>query len=106
MSSANAGLAFNIIGITLNRNKKDEWSLIMINPEITYYSDDKAVTLSNCGSLTLNEPIELERSIEIRVSYYQEDGNYMKNVKFIRETGAFTIQHEVDHNLGILITDK
>lgn len=105
MSSANAGLAFNIIGVAINRNTDKAYCLIMINPIITYYSDEKVTTLSNCGSLTLEDPINIQRSKEIRVSYYQEDGNFMQNVKFIRETGAFTIQHEVDHNLGILITD-
>lgn len=105
MSSANVGLAFNIIGIAFNRGTDKARCLIMINPEITYYSKEKTVTSSNCGSLTLKEPINIQRSTEIRVSYYQIDGSFMKNVKFIRETGAFTIQHEVDHNLGILITD-
>ena len=104
MSSANAGLAFNIIGITKNRNKNDEYCQIMINPIISNRSIERVLTTSNCGSLTLNEPITLQRNLTVTVKFYDEDGNFHKEL-FNRETGSFTIQHEVDHNLGILITD-
>lgn len=104
MSSANAGLAFNIIGITKNRNKKEEYCQIMINPVITFSSNSLVKTNTNCGSLTLKEPITVERSDYITVEWYDEEGDLLKE-SFKKETGAFTIQHEVDHNLGILITD-
>ena|ERR1700739_539279 len=104
MSSANAGLAFNIIGITINRNKKDEYCLIMINPKIIHKEGKIIETLSNCGSLTLEKPIKLKRYSSIYVEFYNEEGNLASRY-FERNEGAFTIQHEVDHNLGILITD-
>ena len=44
MSSANAGLAFNIIGITVNRNTPNEYCKIMINPDIEWYSDKNITT--------------------------------------------------------------
>jgi peptide deformylase len=105
MSSANAGLAFNIIGITRNRNKHDEYCEIMINPVITRYFGDVVNTLSNCGSLTLPDKIVVYRYKTIRVSWYNEEG-VEKNAIFGIDNNSFTIQHEVDHNLGILITDK
>lgn len=37
MSSANAGLSFNIIGVTRNRNQVGEYCQIMINPKIISY---------------------------------------------------------------------
>ena len=104
MSSANAGLSFNIIGITKNRNTISEYCEIMINPKIIHLSDNKTKTMSNCGSLTLKKAIELYRSSNIRVEWYSETGEFRRDW-FTRETGAFTIQHEIDHNLGILITD-
>lgn len=108
MSSANCGLSFNIIGITRNRNRKDEYCQIMINPEINYkkhfFNGNEETTLSNCGSLTLKEPIKVKRRKVIEVSYFDENGDYqLQHVG--PEEGSFTIQHEVDHNLGILITD-
>jgi len=104
MSSANAGLAFNIIKITKNRLQDNEYCKILINPRIVEYMGDLVETTSNCGSITLENSIKLKRSSEIIVNYFDEKGNEFVEL-FTRETGAFTIQHEVDHNLGILITD-
>lgn len=104
MSSANAGLAFNIIGITRNRNQADEFCQIMINPVIDELQGYPVETKSNCGSLTLKEPITLLRKPKISVKYYTEKGSYHKEW-FNRSEGSFTIQHEINHNLGILITD-
>jgi peptide deformylase len=105
MSSANAGLAFNIIGITINRNTSKETCLIMINPEIMEYSKEKVISSSNCGSLTLKENINIERSEKVLVRWKSPEGKHGERW-FNREQGSLTIQHEIDHNLGILITDR
>ena len=104
MSSANLGLAHNIIGVTRNRLQGNEYCKILINPRIVKYMGDLVETTSNCGSITLENPIKLKRNSEIIVNYFDEKGNEFVEL-FTRETGAFTIQHEVDHNNGILITD-
>ena len=104
MSSANLGLAHNIIGITRNRNKNNEYCQIMINPKILDADGEIVETSSNCGSLTLNEPLKLKRHSIIQIEYYDENG-ILKIEWCGRNEGSFTIQHEVDHNLGILITD-
>ena len=104
MSSANLGLAHNIIGVTRNRLQGNEYCKILINPRIVEYMGDLVETTSNCGSITLENPIKLKRNSEIIVNYFDEKGNEFVEL-FTRETGAFTIQHEVDHNNGILITD-
>jgi peptide deformylase len=105
MSSANAGLAFNIIGITRNRNSKQEYCEIMINPEILDCSKDMVESMSNCGSINLEKPIKIKRYSEVKVGYFNENGEYLCKI-FDRENGSLTIQHEIDHNLGILITDR
>lgn len=105
MSSANAGLAFNIIGIARERGTPRAYCQIMINPTIQEYYGDIEETASNCGSLTLETPIVVQRSQNVRVCWYDEEGNKHCNV-FQKENGGFTIQHEVDHNNGILITDR
>lgn len=105
MSSANAGLAFNIIGFMRHRNTPDEYCQIMINPVITKYSGELVTSLSNCGSLTLDESISVKRFSDIQVEYYDEDGVFHTRY-FPRTKGSLTIQHEIDHNQGILITDR
>ena len=104
MSSANAGPAFNIIGFMVNRDSPTRYCQIMINPVITKFWGPKIKVKSNCGSLTLKNPIEVERYSEITVVYYDIKGNRRIN-GFNRFEGALTIQHEIDHNNGILITD-
>lgn len=100
ISGANVGIPFNIIGVVIDKDVK-----IFLNPELLYFHrvGSKLVT-TNCGSVRLKKPITLHRDEMIVVEYYGMDGRkYTANY-----SGAIasTIQHEVDHNLGILITDR
>ncbi len=105
MSGANAGVPWNIIGIARNRGQPDAHCDIMINPEIVKISDEKVESQSNCGSLCLPEPITIKRHVWVEVTWYDANAVFWRAV-FDREHGGLTIQHEVDHNLGILITDR
>lgn len=60
---------------------------------------------SNCGSLTLEEPIKIKRYEEVRVQFFDENGEF-HDENFSRRQCSLTIQHEIDHNLGILITER
>lgn len=105
MSSANAGLSFNIIAILKNRNKLNEYCEIMINPRVIAVGKEDIQSLSNCGSLTLDRSIKISRYAVVEVEYYDESGiRYIR--EFDRKNNGLTIQHEIDHNLGILITDR
>lgn len=105
MSGANLAIPFNIIAIAENRNCDEATSRVMINPKILAYQGKPVQTTSNCGSLTLEEPIKVWRWPQIIVEYYEiwgEKVQYHANQTY----GSFTIQHEVDHNNGLLITDR
>ncbi|HAF08202.1 MAG: peptide deformylase [candidate division TA06 bacterium 32_111] len=98
------GLAANQIGITkriiLIGDEKQLY--IMINPVITYLSDDKEEMFEGCLSfeeLTVN----ILRSKSLKVKYSDENGN-QKEGSF-EGLYARAIQHEVDHLNGILIID-
>ena len=101
MSGANCGIPFNIISYF----KKDKSIVVMINPKIVEYSTHKRIAASNCGSLRLKDSIDVERSRDIEVSWYDIDGKKYKT-KHGRDTQSSTIQHEVDHNNGITILDR
>lgn len=105
MSGANAGIPFNIIAYQANRNTEREHTELMLNPEIVYYGEEKVKSMSNCGSIRLKSPIEIERSEVVTVRWYSTKGDEMVG-SFDRKTCSLTIQHEVDHNNGILITDR
>lgn len=98
------GLAANQIGITkriiLIGDEKQLY--IMINPVITYLSDDKEEMFEGCLSfeeLTVN----ILRSKSLKVKYSDENGN-QKEGSF-EGLYARAVQHEVDHLNGILIID-
>ncbi len=105
MSGANVGIPWNIIGVAMNRGTKDAFCKIMINPKIMELRGDRVETLSNCGSIRLAKPIRVRRHTEIVVEWYDFYGEAQRTSHYFGN-GAFTIQHEVDHNLGILITDR
>lgn len=98
-SGANAGIPFNIICV-MNEGRP----LIMINPRMRTDGEIQDVR-SNCGSLTLTAPVTIYRQRFTYVEFYNEEGKFCEWHQ-IPPTPGFTIQHEVEHNLGILITDK
>ncbi len=105
MSGANAAVPWNIIAYLKNRSTSQEECVVMINPRVKFYSEEKVQAESNCGSIRLEKPIMVERSKGIVLEWHNMDGDYQKG-SFSRGSGALTIQHEVDHNNGILITDR
>ena len=92
-SGANAGIPLNIIAM------RD--GTYMINPQIIDSSDKEKITLSDCGSLTLEKPINVRRKANVTIEYYDLDGK-----SHVVQGYYPTEQHEIDHNKGILITDK
>lgn len=91
-SGANAGIPFNIIALADGT--------IMINPRILKTKGAK-IGLSNCGSLRLSEPIKVSRHAWIFFEYYDWDGKRHEDSGYLP-----TVQHEIDHNNGVLITDR
>lgn len=98
-SGANAGIPFNIIAVN-----RGGFTNIMINPVITKYYGKEIEVQSNCGSLTLEKPASVLRAEFIDVEYFTIAGNKKIEKRIDRNKGGFTIQHEVQHNRGILIT--
>ena len=120
ISGANVGIPFNIV--IINSLKDDQPKLCMLNPEVVWISSETTTSKSNCGSLCLDEKIEVIRPAEVTVRYYKapkwlpsKDVEFPFTLspvtqKFRRYKEMFyhpgTIQHEIDHNNGILIVDR
>lgn len=100
-SGANAGIPFNIIAVMRNGE-----AVVMINPKILNNMGRVIPVMSNCGSLTLPESIRVDRHKYINLAYYDTSGQFCYEAAVDRAEMGFTIQHEVDHNLGTLITDR
>jgi peptide deformylase len=99
ISGANVGIPFNIVLFI-----KNDRTYFMLNPHITRMSDKTTTVKSNCGSLNLKIDQPVKRREWIEVSYYTVSGKHTTEVVNLRECGG-TIQHEIDHNRGVLITD-
>ena len=99
LSGANIGIPFNIIAVS----KNDE-IICMLNPSIVKMSKQTRIVSSNCGSLNLREKISVSRREWVDVSYYDIFGRHNQE-RFTIANGGATIQHEIDHNRGVLIID-
>lgn len=108
MSGANMGLPFNIVGYVVDRDGTGGMGMahcrILINPKIHETSSTTHVARSNCGSIRLPRPIRIRRWDWVDVGFFNEAGEPRREV-FLQNRNGDTIQHEVDHNRGILITD-
>jgi peptide deformylase len=102
ISGANVGIPFNVIGVKKVKGRRGP--LFMINPRVVSESKKKTEVVTNCGSVNLKRPVKVKRSDWVVVSYYDEDGNFVSGETFRGREGN-TVQHEIDHNLGTLITD-
>jgi peptide deformylase len=105
MSGANVAIPFNIIGIVRERGTNKQYCEIMINPKILKTFGPIIETKSNCGSIRLKEPISIKRNSVIDLSWVDETGYPRTKSNIGVAEQSLTIQHEVDHNIGILITD-
>jgi peptide deformylase len=108
-SGANLGIPWNIVVFVRERGTARAWPVVMINPRITAMSNDMIESESNCGSIRLDAPIKVKRHEWVDVFWYEptEGGEVAGRHRIFRqESCGFTVQHEIDHNQGILITDR
>jgi len=111
-----AGLSATQIGISkrmcvvrnffedpLNPDEVSSDDIVLINPKIIQYSEEKNVDWEGCLSVPDAYGL-VERAEKIKITAKDIDGNIIK----IKAEGFFarTIQHEVDHLDGILFTSK
>jgi peptide deformylase len=104
-SGANVGIPFNIVGVVKNRGKASTSVQIFLNPKILRTGKFKIPTETNCGSLRLPKAVKVSRWQFVTVEWYDLQGEIHVE-QFQPRTGSFTLQHEIDHNNGILITDR
>ena len=113
MSGANIGIPLNIIAIKVENEKglpKKVSSIefpevfFFLNPKIIEHSKKTTIVKSNCGSINLSSLVKVARHDWIDLEAYNLVGE--KNLERYGKPLSFTIQHEIDHNAGVLITDK
>lgn len=91
-----------VIVVDVAREGEDPQPYFMVNPELTWTSDDKIMMNEGCLSLP-DVFVDVERPESIRVAYTDKDNTQHE----IEADGLFArcIQHEIDHLNGILHVD-
>jgi peptide deformylase len=78
-------------------------SFIMINPEITWKSQELFEVWDSCFCFDVSFFIKIERYNQIKVKYQDESGNHI--IEDFSGDLSELVQHEIDHLYGILATD-
>jgi len=83
---------------------KPEYPLcVMINPEITYLTEDRYESFEGCLSIPNLRGV-VHRCPVVKVTGYNRDA---ESVEFeVKGISAATFQHEADHLNGVLFTDR
>jgi peptide deformylase len=116
MRDANgAGLAATQIAVPLrvcvievNKNPRYPYKpniplTVLINPVITFRSDDRLLVYEGCLSVP-NIRGEVERCPEVRVQAFDREGAEIDML--VKGISAGTFQHEVDHLDGLVFVDR
>lgn len=102
LAAIQVGIAKRMLVIDIAREGEEKQPLFIINPEITWVSDDDQLYEEGCLSLP-EQYAEVERPAEVKVSYLDRNGDSQE----LHAEGllAVCLQHEMDHLDGILFVD-
>lgn len=102
LAAPQVGVSKRIVVIDLANDKQARAPLRLVNPQITWRSEEKAMLEEGCLSLP-DQFAEVLRPTAVRVAYTDEHGTEQK----IEGAGMLgrCLQHEIDHLDGILFVD-
>ncbi len=103
LAAPQVGISKRIVIVLLNYNTDHEMIVPLINPEITYFSDDTGKAEEGCLSLP-GIYKQVERSKQIRLTYTDTKGK--EKMLVLEDMNARVVQHEIDHLDGILFIDR
>ncbi|MDB5622988.1 MAG: peptide deformylase [Devosia sp.] len=102
LAAPQIGVLKRIVVMDLAAEGEPPEPMVLINPEITRFSDQIQVTEEGCLSIP-ELYYEVERPDAVTVKYTDLDGNEV--VKDAEGKLAVCIQHEIDHLDGVLYID-
>lgn len=103
LAAPQVGQHVRVIMVKLNQMTDQEVNIAMINPEITYFSEEKYIDEEGCLSVP-DYFDEVERAVDIIVKF--QDIKSRQQMLKMSDLNARVVQHEIDHLDGILFTDK
>ena len=102
LAAIQIGIARRIVTMDLAKKDDPKEPLVFINPEVTWFSEDKSTYEEGCLSIPEYYE-EVERPAAVKVKYMDLDGKTHE----IEADGllATCLQHEIDHLNGVLFID-
>ena len=102
LAAIQIGVPKRLVTIDLGKSEEERDPVVLINPEITWSSEEKRVHEEGCLSIPEYYE-EVERPDRIKVRYQNLDGETIER----EADGLFAtcIQHEIDHLNGVLFID-
>ena len=102
LAAPQVGELKRIVVMDLSKEDEPDNPIVMINPEITRFSEETAVSEEGCLSIP-ELYYDVERPAEITVRYTDLEGNEQE--VDATERFAVCVQHELDHLDGVLYID-
>lgn len=103
LAAPQVGIPYKLIVVRRLDTEGEPWRFYL-NPEITRYSDEKAMGREGCFSVaTRRGVVERSTSIDIR---YNDPETFKVCTEHIEGFTAVIFQHEIDHLEGVLFTDR
>lgn len=102
LAAIQVGIPKRMLVIDVSREDEEKQPLYIINPEVTWVSDDDQSYEEGCLSLP-EHYAEVVRPAEVKIDYLDYNGEKRE----LHATGllAICLQHEMDHLEGILFVD-
>lgn len=103
LAAVQVGKLLRIVVIDVRDKEKEEKNpLVFINPEITWFSEEKELMEEGCLSVP-QQSAKILRSLSVEVKY----NDINMNEKTLKTDGllAHCLQHEIDHTNGIVYID-
>ncbi|KLN62416.1 peptide deformylase [Kiloniella spongiae] len=102
LAACQVGVTKRVIVVDVSDDKEENQPYCMVNPEVTWESDEYSVYQEGCLSLP-EQYADVERPAAIKMTYLDETGKKIE----LEADGllAICIQHEIDHLDGVLFVD-
>ncbi len=102
LAAVQVGILKRIIVIDISKKEEEKKPIFLINPEITFKSNETSLFEEGCLSLP-GYFAEIERPAKCKVKYIDYNGNLSE----LDAEGLLStcIQHEIDHLNGVLFID-
>jgi peptide deformylase len=102
LAAIQIGIPKRLVVLDLARQDEPKAPLFLVNPEVTWASDERSVYEEGCLSIP-DYYEEVERPAKVRVRYLDRDGKPQE----MEAEGllATAMQHEIDHLNGVLFVD-